>query len=129
MSFQIVPIPAGLAVDEPAPTHFELKSLRYVHNLHFRHCHITASLKMNSLNRLDKRSDSSYKYHMTRDQAKTCETYIKQALGALSSNSKMSLQERLEEMGRSVVDEEVKASQIELQARRYRITIDDLHTD
>jgi hypothetical protein len=66
---------------------------------------------------------------MTRDQAKMCETHIKKALGALGSSSKMSLQEQLVEMGRSVVDEEVKASQIELQARRYRITIDDLHTD
>lgn len=69
---------------------------------------------MISLIRLDKRSDSSYKYHMTRDQAKTCETYIKKALGALGSSSKMSLQERLAEMGRNVVDEDVKVSQIEL---------------
>jgi hypothetical protein len=84
---------------------------------------------MNVLNCLDKRSDSSYKYHMTRDQAKTCETYIKKSLLSLGSSSKMSLQERLAEVGRNAVDEEVKASQIELQARRYRITIDDLHTD
>jgi hypothetical protein len=66
---------------------------------------------------------------MTRDQAKTCETYIKKSLGALGWSSKTSLQERLAEMGRSVVDEEVKASQTELQARRRHISIDDLHTD
>ena len=41
----------------------------------------------------------------------------------------MSLQEHLAEMGKSVVDEEVKASQIGLWARRYRVENDDLHTD
>jgi hypothetical protein len=47
----------------------------------------------------------------------------------------MSLQERLAEMGRSVVDEDVKASQIELQARRctFRsmtyIRIDDYRSE
>jgi hypothetical protein len=51
---------------------------------------------------------------MTRDQAKMCETYIKKSLVALGSSSKMSLQERLAEMGRSVVDEEVKAGRNEL---------------
>lgn len=71
-------------------------------------------LRKDLLNSINARSCSSYKYHMTRDQAKMCETYIKKSLVALGSSSKMSLQERLAEMGRSAVDEEVKAGRNEL---------------